>query len=449
MKPILVLSIGILVCLAGTSIAQNNEDINLDALKSPSSPASQIIGNQPSSITRPKSWNEFEVSLFTNFLNDDGGVDLNRVINIELAPYWLKKDRKIATEDFIFQDDPLENLKQNFSISLATANNFILKDSLNEKNTAIAIGMRTMLWRGTKAEKEALDNRYAFLRDDLTATTRIGFLAVRTPCDNCTKEAYWASVKSAMESQGMDRFFPAYVAKEYIAELMLKIEEDLMANLEDTSKDGNDYANYINTISEEKYFSNLKENTQILSDMIADRKGFKLELAAALVVDFPTNETNFSTVPQYSFWITPSYQPFDTNWIEFLGVAKYQGFHLDYYQPFLDQDTYNKNALDVGLKLVLKSNKFSFELEGASRRASQQVRNISNEFNTETSSENKYVARINYKISDQFVITYDFGKDFSVLGEAPGTLISQFALNYALGTFKAKNLEYSPNKRNP
>jgi len=131
MKPILVLSIGILVCLAGTSIAQNNEDINLDALKSPSSPASQIIGNQPSSITRPKSWNEFEVSLFTNF---------------------------------------------------------ILKDSLNEKNTAIAIGMRTMLWRGTKAEKEALDNRYAFLRDDLTATTRIGFLAVRTPCDNCTKE---------------------------------------------------------------------------------------------------------------------------------------------------------------------------------------------------------------------------------------------------------------------
>lgn len=449
MKNFLLAFVGIFLCLANTSVAQNSEDINLDALKSPSSPASQIIGNQPSSITRPKSWNEFELSLFTDFFNDEGNIDLNRVINIELAPYWLKKDRKISTKDFIFQDDPVENLKQNFTISLATANNFILKDSLNGKNSAIAVGMRTMLWRGTKAEKEALDNRYAFLRDDLSATTRIGFLSVRIPCDNCTKEAYWASLKSAMELQGMDRFFPAYVAKEYISELMLKIEEDLMVNLEDTSEDGKDYANYIKTISEEKYFSNLKENAQILTDMIADRKGFKLELAAALVVDFPSNETTFSTVPQYAFWVTPSYQPFDTSWIEFLGVAKYQGFHLDYYQPFINQNSYNKSALDLGLKLVLKSNKFSFELEGASRRATQEVRNLSNDFKTETISENKYVARINYRISDQFVITYDFGKDFSVLGDSPGSLISQFALNYALGAFKTKNLQHTTNEPKP
>lgn len=429
-----------LLCFSFCKGQESTETV-LSQIRAPSSPASKILGNEPNEITRPKSWNELEVSLFTDFLTEEGGINLNRLVNIEVSPYWLKKDRKITTESFILQEDPLENIKQNFTVSLATSNNLIVPDSIGQKNTSLAVGLRTMLWRGTKLEKGTLETRYRALQEDLKFTTRLLPVLMNVDCQNCTKEAFVDQFTTQLFIQ-RNQVFPSSLSETEKLETIDQLKVHLLANLDSMSTDGSSYRAYIDDLAENKYFSDLERNLLSLQEMIADRKGFKLEVAAALAIDFPTNETDFSTVPQYAFWVTPSYQPYDTGWIEFLGIVKYQGFHLDYYRSIVQQQEYQKNALDVGIKLVFKAQRFSFELEGVSRRERNFFTEDNLAFRERTESNSKYVARFNYRISDNLVLTYDFGSDFDLLGVSSNNLISQFALNYAIGAFKQKDIEY-------
>jgi len=435
--------LGFLLCVLNYNIGYSQQDTQtvLTQLRAPSSPASKILGNEPNDITRPKSWNELEVSLFTDFLTEEGAINLNRLINIEVSPYWLKKNRKISNEQFVFQDDPLENIQQNFTISLATSNNLIIPDTIGQKNTSLGIGMRTMVWRGTKLEKEALDARYSALQEDLKFTTRLLPVVMSITCDNCTREDYVDQFTAEVYVNRND-IFPNSLSENEKLHTIDELKQHLLKNLESRSEDGSSYRDYIDELAENEYFSELKSNLLSLQEMIADRKGFKLEVAAAMAIDFPTNESDFSVIPQFSFWATPSYQPFDTEWIEFLGILKYQTFHLDYYRSILQQSEYQKNAFDVGLKLVLKGEKLSFELEGVSRRERNFFTEDNLVFRERTESNSKYVARLNYRLSDNLVLTYDFGRDFNLAGITDNNLISQFALNYAIGALKKKDIDY-------
>jgi len=421
--------------------SQEKNEIDISKLRAPSSPSSKIFGKENNSITRPKSWNELETSLFADFLTSDGDINFNRLINLEFSPYWLKKDRKISNEEFILQKDKLNNLAQNFSISISSDTNYIIPDSIFANNSSISLGIRSMLWKGSKLEEEELKRRYKVIQDEIVFVTRLLPILNNMDCNNCIREDYVSDFVILLKAN-KDQIFPTNIDDIRVLDIIDKIKEHLLENLPRDSTDGKNYRDYINELSKNKFISELKANVLTLEEMISDRKGFKLEIAAAMILDFPSNETNFSTVPTYAFWLTPSYQPFDTNWIEFLAIVRYQKHFMDYYSSFLNQEQFPDRETDLGLKLVFKSEKIAFELEGLTR--SQKVFSLDDQ-NTkvfENTSDTKYVGRISYNVSSSFVLSFDFGKDFNQFGfSTDNNLITQFGINYAIGQVKANKIK--------
>ena len=86
--------ISILICLVLSLVSNGQEKINLENLKAPSSPASTILGIQPSEITRPKSVKDLEATLFNNF-TDNYSLSIPNDYGLEVMPYWIFNNKNI------------------------------------------------------------------------------------------------------------------------------------------------------------------------------------------------------------------------------------------------------------------------------------------------------------------------------------------------------------------
>jgi hypothetical protein len=63
-----------------------NAQKKLDALTTPSSPASTILGMQPSAILQPKSYRALEAAVFSNFNDTDGNGIIPNNFGLEFMP---------------------------------------------------------------------------------------------------------------------------------------------------------------------------------------------------------------------------------------------------------------------------------------------------------------------------------------------------------------------------
>jgi len=139
------------------SNAQNNE-VALEDLKLPSSPAFILLDVAPTSIDRPTTTKAFSTSIL-NSINENNGIPENYAI--DFAPYWFFKHKKLNAMNYWgFSKTKDGNFQKPFSqarygnISFATVKSQITMDTLGTMKdiSNIALGFRTTIiqWRAEK-----------------------------------------------------------------------------------------------------------------------------------------------------------------------------------------------------------------------------------------------------------------------------------------------------------
>jgi Putative MetA-pathway of phenol degradation len=400
-------------------------------LKAPSSPASVIIGIQPATISKPKSWEALEAGLFTNYYNQSSGLTIPNDYALEFTPYWMRKDVYVPMSDFATPSIG-KSLQQNLSFSIASTKNFIIHDTVHRD--AIGFGARTMLWQGSKKEVKKVNDGIELARQKLALKNLVtqATLGLTTT----TKADYISKVISALKknSRKLMSTAPLLFASGSVSKWLNTLSDRLEAEL------GTDASTYDSTLgSIVNSLTAIETDAVALENMIKDRKGLKVEVATALAVVFPTNETDFSYLPTYSVWVTPSYQPFNQEHWEFVGVLRFNWLDRNFYTKYTSkQDIIDRNT-DYGLRLVYKLGRFSVEAEGVGRRSKVVVEKTTDPdtgLTTEVSRSDKdfqYILNFNYRISESIIVSYNFGKQFKPVLTSNQTLINMLTLNLGLG----------------
>lgn len=148
-----------MICLIGinNSNGQNNE-IKLEDLKFPSSPAFILLDVAPTSIERPTTTKAFSTSIL-NSISANNGIPQNYAI--DFAPYWFFKHKKLNAMNYWgFKKTMVGNDQKPFSqarfgnISFATIKSQVTVDTIGtmKEISNIAFGFRTTLfqWRASK-----------------------------------------------------------------------------------------------------------------------------------------------------------------------------------------------------------------------------------------------------------------------------------------------------------
>lgn len=78
----------------------------------------------------------------------------------------------------------------------------------------------------------------------------------------------------------------------------------------------------------------LEKDFELTKDYVTSQKGLTIDFAGAFFLDFPRNNLEFSYVPKYSLWISPSYtlDGGKLGFLTFLGVLRYQGHNIKFYE---------------------------------------------------------------------------------------------------------------------
>jgi len=77
--------------------------IDLNKIKTPSSPAASVLGIQPKTILQPKTFETLEANLFSNYFDSDGNVIIPNDLSLEFTPFWAASP-KLTRENYLFPD---------------------------------------------------------------------------------------------------------------------------------------------------------------------------------------------------------------------------------------------------------------------------------------------------------------------------------------------------------
>ncbi|MBI9035875.1 MAG: hypothetical protein JEZ03_15545 [Bacteroidales bacterium] len=435
MKHIIALCI-ILLLLPAILWAQ----VDIEKTKAPGSPASSILEMQPSGILQPKSYKALETALFSNYVNNQGSISIPNDFMIEFSPYWAK-DPKLDIEQYLFPN-PWESLVRNASFSLASTQNYYLGDSTKSK--ALGFGFRSTLVISTNKEKERLAKQLETIyntKDLKNLMYMYARMSLRKQSESKDKfiGQYLKDLKA--KDSTLNHITHFTVNEKSLDELSSLLHKQLP---EYNSQQKNDFLQIVNNVLDQ-YLKTIetRENIELL---IGNRPGFKLDVAAALSLDFPTNEFNLSEVPQQSIWLTPSYSfSGEKSNIEVLGVMRYNYHNSNFYEKYFPQKVFNQHSFDYGLGLSIVYQKFSllFEVEGRrSREVLESVSGADGIVNQRIryDSDLQYIGSFNYQLSDKLMLTYKLGKKFEPVINYDGTLISLLSLNFGIGGPTKENI---------
>lgn len=427
----------IFLLIGSAAFAQKNNEIDFSKLVAPSIPAFTILGVQPSEISQPKTWDAFETSVYNNFYNN-GGLNLPKNYALELTPYWMNPKAKIKYSDYV---DPTagNSFLYNSAFSLATAEQTSQTDT-GSSNLKMGIGYRTVIcfskvdqspeYVKTLVNLHQVTQAISILLGEVTVLKTMGIPA----STDSLKAQLQRTVKGDMAAQkdaGLAKEI-GVLADEFIFTVIddnSKLKpEDVLSKIED--KMTNDAESYTKS----------NEFTEKISTMINKRFGLNIEVAAAMTLDFPTNDIYFSKVPKYGIWITPSYKFSGKNypWInhfEFLGVVRLM--------KSLVATDFTDNT-DLGGKIVFETGKFSMNGELIQRFqkikvSSTTVNNVTTTV-VQSTQDFKATLNLNYRLNNQLILSYSFGKNYELNTENSGNLISLLSINYSLGKVDKKNL---------
>lgn len=430
----------ILLCIFCPIVLLSQE--KLSELKAPSSPASGLLGLQPSAVLAPKSYQALETAIYSNFMTNSGPVIPNDFA-LEFTPYWTK-NHGLTLQEYLYPKRKLDQVIRNSSFSIASTRNFLLGDST--ASNALAFGYRTTFYFGSKTDKERNDslkkmisianNIYSSIAD-----TVYSLLVYKQHSIIKSKTDFLDSIKSTVYNE-LHRY--------YSINLTVKLMNDILAAT-DTLPQINDsnhkyFAEHFLDIIDKTTKGDLIFNE--FKSYIKKRDGLSVDIAYANILNFPTSDFGLCFMPRQSVWITPTYR-FSKNldFLTVLGVLRYEWYNLNYYNKYFPALNNNKENMDFGLAASAQFNKFSFQVEIVGRYSYSEIRagtdtNGYELYRKEYKSDLQYIGSFNYNLTDQIVLTYSIGNRFEPLLNPNNTLVSNLAINFGFGAPTKNDIKY-------
>jgi hypothetical protein len=415
----------------------------INNLKAPTSPASSILGVQPTSVLSPKSYQALEAAIYSNFITENSLVIPND-FSLEFTPYWAT-NRGLSLSDYLFPKRAIDQLVRNFSFSIATTQKFFLGDSAS--TNSIAFGYRTTFYLGNEKDRETIDNFQAKTVEIKTVQSIVALEAeklgenikeVNSPIKD--KKGFLKEMKKIT----LKAIFSVTQNIEIATKLSEKIIDDCKTlrelDVNDPEKFIDDFLAIVDIILEGDVVFNTYKT------YINERQGFAIDIAYANFINFPTNNFEFSILPTQSFWVTPTYRFKDKlDFLVLMGVLRYEWYDLDYYKKYFPSNQIYENNFDYGLAISAGLNKLSFQFEVVGRKSNSEIpagtdSNGNNLFTKEQQSDLQYIGSLNYNISDQIILTYNLGNRFEPIQNPNNTLVSSLTLNFGFGSPTKNNL---------
>lgn len=304
----------------------------------------------------------------------------------------INNDEFIKRLDVFVQQEEIKEKKK----FVAAAENFILNERVANKNRFME-----------------LVNEYVKIKEMLAKRILLSYII-----HVITKEA---------QNKSIDFNF-----KKILCELK-KEEKELQFN-------GDSYDDYAKDLENKiKLLLMYDEEYNTFKNYLKNREGLSIDFAFAGMLNFPTNEFEFSYVPKYSAWITPSYRfSNNDNHLKILGVLRYEHYNTNYYGTYFSGTKYFQNNLDYGASIQHVLDKFTMQFEFVGRYAYLEKitgtdSNGNKGYSEENSCDLQYIFTLSFNISDQVALSYNFGRRFKSETNQNGTFLSQISLNLGFG----------------
>jgi|GEM_PF-2849602 len=420
---------------------------SLESLKAPSMPAATIINTQVNEISSPKSLKALETALLNNFMGSNKNIIIPNDYALELNPFYLTPRKNFNYLSYL-EDSCFSGriMWRNLSLSVASTTNFLIKDSVGVN--ALGFGARTIILNGkvSPAAKAA----YIAADKNLNQAHQANALirnSINNFLDNTASVYSIANVRAYILSQ-------SYIDSDITASAVNQIFDAVPADTKE-----NQIKPVVDSIQK---VLNLEKSAAAfnaqLQNIKTDRYGWRMDVNLAYALSFPTNEFDFSISPRWGLWGNLSYKPLknlkDANKnitgkepsdFEFIALGRVIRNNSDFVNRYSPMDTSFRmgNSYDFGLRAVYEYKKFSIALEYIYRLNRN---TITRNFEGDTYSKDvdshteKYVLNINYKISDNTILSYNIGKNYDNVAGINGNLISGLTLNLGFGDMKVQDL---------
>ncbi len=427
------------VLLGAMLVVSTYAQERLNPLKTPTSPASSILGLQPTVVLAPKSYEALEAAVYSNAVGD-GGFGIPNDFALEFTPYWMK-DHSLSIHEYLYPKTIKEQLWRNASFSVASTQNFVLNDTV--ETNAIALGFRTTLYIPNKADRREVEQRMQELRSSQTVQAAIGAQMIPLVMSETAYESFWEKSSGIIETF-LRKAYPGMTSEEIDAFLEDLYEKGRTFGY--NSAEGNTnfvqlFMNHIDSILKGEQLYNEFE------DYIKNRYGLSVDIAYSNLISFPTNTFEFSFIPRQGIWVTPSYK-FKDQWhfLKIQAVLRYEWYNTGYYDRYFDNTNFYRNNFDYGISLVGEFNRFSVQFEGVGRSSSSEIPSgfdADNNalFRKVKASDFQYIATFAYNLTEQINLSYSLGNRFEPVNDPQSTLVSFLGLNFGFGAADKSDLD--------
>jgi hypothetical protein len=412
--------------LAGYFITAAQEKIS--EISTPASPASSVLGFQATEILAPKNFKALETALYSNFVDGNNNAIIPNDFALEFTPYWAS-DHGLGLNEYLFPKTIADQVWRNSSFSIASTQNLLLGDST--PTNGLGFGYRTTIYFSSESDRKTIRKYSEDLGDYQGVNANIGALLEGEMANGriTTREEFVKFVGNILPGQ-----LTGPESETLIDEILSDLEASARPEFDIEHPEAflENFYDIVNTVMHgEQIFHEFES-------YIKERNGLSIDIAAAWLVNFPTNDFEFSYAPRRSIWITPAYR--FRNKLEFLkviGVLRKDWYDLDYYRKYYADTQYFKTNTDYGLGVAGEFRKFSLQAEIIGRMSYTEYMvgadtDGNDLYRKETKYARQYVGTFSYRLNDDLVLSYSIGEKFN-LGTIGKSLVSLLSLNLGFG----------------
>ena len=445
----------LLVIIPTLSLFAQKKEKSLESIAAPSMPSASIIGSQATEINKIKSIKQIETAFLTNFLDSNQNLTIPDNFSIEFNPYLLSERKNFNYESYL-ENDFIKSFIRNLSLSLTTTSSYNINDTLS--SNAIGFGARTILLNGKV--NESLKKRYlkavSMNQIKLHIDSKVkglidGYKSLYKDKDKNKAEL----INFILTELGYDEDLNRALEGK-LSELIIEVKQIL----ENTPAPNDPIAITDEFVSDFKSdFSDKfkNERDRALSDLKRElenvqhkRYGFRVDINYAQAFSFPTNDFDNQISPRWGLWTNISYKPNNKNngkpsKFEFIALARVIANNdnfINKYQPV--DTTFNSDLIfDFGLKGMYEYKKISAGVEYIFRRSTVEEKIIfdNREFKNTINNDNyKFMFSLDYRFSDNVIVSYNLGKSFDEHSNDNGNLVTGLSVNIALGDIKISDI---------
>lgn len=362
----------------------------------PASPAFSILNFEPSAVMRPTTAKSLSSDILNAF-DKDGKLLMN--LGLEVAPYWLASHPKLSRQNYL-NPNLGQTILRSLSLSAAT-----VKDSASGNNK-LGAGLRFKLYNGEPAGD--LGKLSAQLKTKTTVIAIISGIRASVGAGAIdTRQKAIASIDNMLTTAGID------------PKIVTETKNDAIRLQDDYTDDPAGIKSFLDDVVNARAEA-YKGLAKKISDMLYQRKGFIVEMAAAS--GFNTSKNN--SLEKIGFWTNVSYTLSPDDYITF--TTRYM---------FKNRDTLTTN-FDAGFGFLKKAADFNISAEAMLRHQSAEIPDINSNNQPITRIEKNFTYRLavqgSFKVSQGISLNLSFGRDFDSPFINRSGFFSILGLNYSI-----------------